>query len=767
MRLEKSTRVDDTLRVMWLLNHSSARKFEIPMLKRIGVEEIFLPKSFPQHHNFRSASVDFSEDANLTVPSEVVARLNEVDWYKPVAKEIWELANRYFDVLFFIAHDLDAVANAAQNFAGVLVWRAYGLDKSLSYSRLLSSSEEALLSIQRPKGSFLWGYAYRGLETIEPDFLAKNGIYLPLGLSNAEIDDRWNGDDPSILFVCPEIGFNPYYKAIYTRFKRDFEGLPYLIGGSQPIAVDDPRVLGFVTGEEHASNMKNLRVMFYHSQEPRHVHYHPFEAIRAGMPLVFMGGGLLDQLGGNNQPGRAATVSEARSKIERLLKGDTKFAEQIRSAQIQMLDGMRADHLEQYWRDAFAIIHKRLTVQRSIPAAENPRKKRIAVVVPVEYRGGSLRAAKLLAEALSLGSVQAHDEAEIVFGHLNSDVYTKDDFKDLPPGVRVRPFNIKMIDRRSAERAMKLRGFEEWSASSETYIAFDDEIKLFLDCDLVIVISDRIFHPILPLTPIAHVIYDYLQRYSKFATSNVEAAFLDAAHRAKKVIVTTEFTREDAVNYACLPRTKVVKLPMLSPSFLAKTRVGRSERENSFIWTTNANPHKNHRAALEALTIYYEELGGKLTCNITGVRTDELLTGKVDHLKDVKKILHGSPKLAANLVSHGDLPDGAYQSLLARSQFLWHPGLVDNGTFSVVEAATLGVPALSSNYPAMLEMNAQYSLGLTFMDPNDPNDMAKQLKHMEESVVEVASRLPDLETLKLQSIDKLAIQYWEAVSEWL
>jgi len=50
------------LRVMWLLNHTSARKFEIPMLKSIGLNEIFLPKSFPLDPAFRSASIDWSED---------------------------------------------------------------------------------------------------------------------------------------------------------------------------------------------------------------------------------------------------------------------------------------------------------------------------------------------------------------------------------------------------------------------------------------------------------------------------------------------------------------------------------------------------------------------------------------------------------------------------------------------------------------------------------------------------------------------------------
>ena len=46
------------------------------------------------------------------------------------------------------------------------------------------------------------------------------------------------------------------------------------------------------------------------------------------------------------------------------------------------------------------------------------------------------------------------------------------------------------------------------------------------------------------------------------------------------------------------------------------------------------------------------------------------------------------------------------------TKFLWHPATIDNGTFSVIEAAHLKVPSLSSGYPAMKEINEQYNLSL-------------------------------------------------------
>ena len=56
-----------TPRVMWLSNHGTARPFEMAMLKRVGIAENFLPKTFPQDPAFRNASMEYAEDQKLTI----------------------------------------------------------------------------------------------------------------------------------------------------------------------------------------------------------------------------------------------------------------------------------------------------------------------------------------------------------------------------------------------------------------------------------------------------------------------------------------------------------------------------------------------------------------------------------------------------------------------------------------------------------------------------------------------------------------------------
>ncbi len=104
---------------------------------------------------------------------------------------------------------------------------------------------------------------------------------------------------------------------------------------------------------------------------------------------------------------------------------------------------------------------------------------------------------------------------------------------------------------------------------------------------------------------------------------------------------------------------------------------------------------------------------------------------------------------------------------LSEARFLWHPTQIDNGSFSVVDAAYLRIPALSSDYPAMHEIDGQFGLGLAWSPSDDPRRMASALKWMEDNVEERRSLLPSREDLEKHSVDAFADQYWSVVRECL
>jgi glycosyltransferase involved in cell wall biosynthesis len=767
--------VESLPRVMWLLNHPTARKFELAMLKKLGFTEFFLPKNFPQDVTFRSASVDYSEDAALTIPAGDLAILNAADWYSGPDRNTWEIANRHFDLLFFIAWGETIFGSVSRHFRGAAILRAYGLSEGYSYGGLVDMVTGGRRTLESLGRRFWLGTAYDNLGAVEPPWFQGRELYLPLGLADCRIREDWTGINSSIFFVCPDVASNPYYRDVYRDFKHEFAGFPYAVGGAQSVSLSssDPHLLGFVPREEHQKNMREFRVMFYHSTEPTHVHYTPFEGVQAGMPLVFMGGGLLDRLGGIDQPGRCRSYREARAKIRRILDGDRSLIDKIRTNQVRLLDQMRPEVLERAWQRGIPRVLselKTMQVRRPGPL----RRRRIAVMLPLAYRGGTLRSAKLLAQALWTGSRQAGEDAEVVFCYPEAESAMPDQWdSDLPPAISRRLLKWTELERDAALRAMRFAGNSSWRPFHKIYLAPDDGVRQMYDCDLWIVVSDRLTAPLLPIRPHVLAVYDYIQRYNpdilpvKDVLRVKDETFLAAARHAERILVTTRFTEQDALVYAGVARDKVFRVPMLIPEFTPGERPSAVLGEPYFLWTTNLGPHKNHHNAATALREYYERMDGRLECRVSGVHSESLLESDLPHLQSLAELAAESEALRSRVRILGEVPDARYRRQLSGARFLWHPARIDNGSLTVVEAAQMGVPSLSSRYPAMEEMDANFGLHLTWMNAQDPDDMARQLKWMEENACQVRNRLPRREELAEHCVERVAGAYWSVTRECL
>ncbi|WP_312318280.1 hypothetical protein [Atlantibacter hermannii] len=771
--------MSDKKRVMWLLNHTSARKFEIPMLKACGVDEIFLPKSFPADPTFRSASIDWSEDENLTIPKEDLDILNACDWYTGATLEAWEVANKWFDMVFFISYDARLLINLTKYFHGVIVHRVYGLPSELTYGKLLNFITEGKISnyIRRLGNRFVFGMAYENLSNQEPDFLKRRAFYLPLGMKDVAVEDEWTGKNKRILFVCPDIAINPYYNKAYKEFIDNFSDFDYIVSGAQPIKVMDKNVLGFVDYETHNENMRDSMVMFYHSSEPYHIHYHPFEAIKNGMPLIFMANGMLDRLGGQDLPGRCTTIGEAKKKIKRLMEGDKKFTSQLKKSQEKLLVAMDFERLLPYWNKAFHTIQK-TSFNSQIPLKEQYKEKKIAVILPIGYLGGSLRGAILIANELYENSVKNNEPCKVIFYHINDEIYQSDMFEDLNPRISIRPFKWKTLDRAEAHRSMEYAGYEGWENKSNEYFIPDDGINYGFDCDLWFLISDRLEKPLLPVKPVVMMVYDYLQRRNNHIENQLNNNFIDVARSADKVLVTTQFTYNDALQYAGIKKEKLTKVPMLIPNFLMNDRhceeVSDIEKNNAikpfgeyFIWPTNSNPHKHMDKIFQALKIYYDIYNGTMNCIITGLNTEKLLSMNGEHASVAKKHYKDSRLLKKKIKMQGNLSELEYKMFLKNANFLLHSSHGDNGTFSVIEAALFNVPSLANLYPAIKEMDHNYALNLTYFDVFDVHNTAKKIKWMEVNYKEVKANLPSPEKVSERAYDNHGVKYWEVVRNLL
>ena len=466
--------------------------------------------------------------------------------------------------------------------------------------------------------------------------------------------------------------------------------------------------------------------------------------------------------GGQEQPGMCHSVQEARKKIEQILQGDEKLISRIKEKQKNILEKFSYDFCIDKWKKNFL----------SILNIEKKEIYKIAIFLPVAYRGGSLRGAKNIAKMILLGAKKDNVNIKVIFSCVKNEYYMENVFSDLIElGISIRETEWKIITKEEASIALGyLQDFRK--LENDYYVLPYDGSNNFNDCDFWLIISDRTTQPIAPgIKPFGMVIYDYIQRYVPEIfgpnSTDIDLPFILSARNADVVLCTIPQTKLDAIQYAGIAEEKITLTPMeFNPldceNYSIKEIVNIDEPY--MIWTTNTSLHKNHINTLKALMMYYEDMGGKFKVVITGIDTNLLKGDKnrvaIENIVQIREFIQKYDCLRKNIKILGELSDGKYISVLSKAKFLLHPALYDNGTFSVLEAAYSGVPSVSSNYPQMLYMNERFGLGMLFFNPRKPPEIANILKKAELEIKELKQNLPTRDFLKSFTYEKLAYEYW-------
>jgi glycosyltransferase involved in cell wall biosynthesis len=382
---------------------------------------------------------------------------------------------------------------------------------------------------------------------------------------------------------------------------------------------------------------------------------------------------------------------------------------------------------------------------------------RLAVLLPHAYLGGTIRLLLNLVRHLAsrwpgpLVLAVPADHLEVIADDLAA---VRRDLPDLEiRGLRWRQLSPEEARGLATEAGLDVG----WWVSSRYQVPGDGAAD-FLDCDFWLFVSDRLECPLMPLRPYGVFVTDHLQRYvpeifDATAYADPDSApwnFLRNVRNADLVVVTSRDTAADAVGYAGA-LGPVVRLPTTLDvdhfERLAATAEPGDEadpllpRRPFFAWVTNPSPHKNQLRMLRAIDRSFRELGGALDVVVMGVWTDlfdpdlpaERRVGRepqwnTPHVCQVREAVAAlGPEVRQRIRFLGAVPDDAYARVLRSARFLAHNVIADNGTFSVVEAALLGRPAVSSDYPQMREIDEAFGLGLRFFDPFDELATAEAL----------------------------------------
>jgi glycosyltransferase involved in cell wall biosynthesis len=383
---------------------------------------------------------------------------------------------------------------------------------------------------------------------------------------------------------------------------------------------------------------------------------------------------------------------------------------------------------------------------------------RLAVLLPHAYLGGTIRLLQNLVRHLG-----ARWPGPLVLGipaaHLPAVAAELDAVRRDVPGLEIRGLHWRQLEPDDARALAAEAGLDVGRWISGRYQVPTDGGADFRDCGFWLFVSDRLEYPLVPLRPYGVFVTDHLQRYvpeifDATAYADPDSApwnFLRNVRNADLVVATSRDTAADVIGYAGA-RGPVVRLPTTldvdhftrlaaAAEAAAADADGMLPAAPFFAWVTNPSPHKNQFRMLRAIDRYLRALGGGLEIVVTGVWTDlfdpdlpaERRAGRepqwnTPHVCQVRETVAAlAPEVRRRIRFLGAVPDDAYARVLRSARFLAHNVIADNGTFSAVEAALLGTPAVSSDYPQMREIDEAFGLGLRFFDPFDERATAEAL----------------------------------------
>jgi glycosyltransferase involved in cell wall biosynthesis len=260
----------------------------------------------------------------------------------------------------------------------------------------------------------------------------------------------------------------------------------------------------------------------------------------------------------------------------------------------------------------------------------------------------------------------------------------------------------------------------------------------FLNCDAWIIFSIGHEGYIPRVRPMAVYCADLIQRYLPQLLDSPEGQIQpDVWDRqlqtflgwrdATCVFATTPQTTNDVVAYAGVAASRALLVPTLVDPLSGLLEVNVKKPEAPYIlWVTNTSLHKNHSAAVEALRVYYEELGGELEIIIVGADSD-LLNPTAGGTSVGAQAFRRVPNLMSRIHFAGSVSNQAYLELVHGATIVWHNVIIDNGSFVAFDAARAGRYLVSSDYPQMRYLCERYGVEPIWHPASQPRAAADAL----------------------------------------
>lgn len=321
-------------RIFWLGMHKVLVRTELPALVEMGYE-VFNP---PYLSNIKDQSAELNWfPSKTTLPHAIQEKLVTYNFfYNFINQEIAEILEEYFDAII-VTINPDWLLSVLKVFDKTIIYRTYG-GIGLVSDGLRANGAYELIQVHDD----FW-YVPHCAETAsdEHKWLTGRMKIAPYWLTDDVflLRDQWQNKWPKkeeIGVTCPNVA-NPYYQAHFKYLKAHFEQRCFRYYGAQLEENADPNIVGSLPRDQFLNEFLHLSGYLYTYHERNVCYLPPIEMMALGGPVLYFPRSLLHRYFQYTTPGLVKNENDALKKAKLLIKGDTKYTEEIISSQKEVV----------------------------------------------------------------------------------------------------------------------------------------------------------------------------------------------------------------------------------------------------------------------------------------------------------------------------------------------------------------------------------------------------------------------------------------------
>ncbi|NGY80953.1 glycosyltransferase [Bacillus megaterium] len=203
-----------------------------------------------------------------------------------------KIINQWIDIIF-VSNYPDILQNISNWYQGYIVFRVFGHGDYTTYTEQMNRLNINIDNIVNTN-KYVWSPILNSLEIPEDKKIVKNKFYLNAFVSEERLEFKWKEKDskPIISTSISYLDSNSATREIFEKFAEEFSEIPFIVLGKNSkdaIQGISDKILGHMDDKNFYSTIANSRIFVYFGLGSNfHLHFTPLEAIKIGVPVIFM-----------------------------------------------------------------------------------------------------------------------------------------------------------------------------------------------------------------------------------------------------------------------------------------------------------------------------------------------------------------------------------------------------------------------------------------------------------------------------------------------